>query len=100
MKGGSKVKLTPDGRAYVTLEGADYFLQTPPPPAAAPPPAPVAHFAQLLMDLLPTANALEAWAAIEEAHVLIDWGVAVNLANTVLALCRFGYQCSHLKLQG
>jgi hypothetical protein len=44
-KDGSKVKRTPDGHAYVMLEGADYFLQDSPPPATAPPPAPAAHFA-------------------------------------------------------
>jgi hypothetical protein len=82
MKGGSKVKHTPDGCAYITLEGADYFLQTPPPPAAAPPPALAAHFAQLLTDPLPTADdALKAWAAIEDPHVSIDWGASVNLVD-------------------
>jgi hypothetical protein len=103
-KGGLKVKRTPDGRAYITLEGTDYFLQNPPPPAMAPPPAPAAHFAQLLTDPLPTADdTLEAWAAIKDPHVSIDWGAAVNLADAAdpfLTLRGFGCQHPHLKLQG
>jgi hypothetical protein len=85
------------GEAFIMLEGVEYRI-TPHIAKPAPPtptlPSPSANFAHIHNDALPTANlytddlpsddACEAWAAIDDdPHVSVDWNALVNLALTV-----------------